>query len=120
MRRFPLIAGLDRDQWARHGMFMSRPHHRPVVSAEQAERIALTRTPGATNAQPTLVHVRMPRSQSFPRADYWAVSMTPPPGMVGSGGPALPEPRPHLPFTNLVAFVEAETGKVPWTHMWVP
>jgi hypothetical protein len=117
VRGFPLIAGLDRDQWRARGTVMSRPNRRPVVTAEQAARIALTRTPGSTNAQPTLVHVEMLGSQFFPSADYWAVSMTPPPGMVGSG-PALPQPRPLRSFTHLVVFVEAETGKVPLSQAW--
>jgi hypothetical protein len=121
VRRFPLIAGLDRDQWAARGMVMSRPNGRPVVTAEEAERIALTQTPGATNGQPTLVRVEMPRSQFFPSADYWAVSMTPPPGMVGSGGPAHHKStRPPLPFAHLVIFVDAGTGRVPLTHIWQP
>lgn len=118
--RFPLIAGLDRDQWAARGMVMSRPNRGPVVTAEQAELIALTRTPGATNAQPTLVRVEMPRSQFFPSADYWAVSMTPPPGMVGSGPARRTRPLPPRPFTHLVVFVNAGTGSVPLTHMWQP
>lgn len=121
MRRFPLIAGLDWDQWAARGMVMSRPNRGPVVTAEQAERIALSRTPGATNAQPTLVRVEMPRSQFFPNADYGAVSMTPRPGMVGSGGPVHHKrTRPPRPFTHLVVFVDAGTGRVPLTHMWAP
>jgi hypothetical protein len=116
VKRFPLIAGMNRGQWEERGMVMSHPNGSPVVTAEQAERIALTRNPGATNPQPTFVHVEFPRSQVLPSADYWAVSMTPPPE-----GDVDPLSRRQVgAFTHLVALVDAKSGRVPLVQMWGP
>jgi len=113
-----VIAGLGAPEWAEHGIVLTAPAEAVSLTAEQAERIAITRHSAATNAQATLVHVEMPRSQFFPSADYWVVAATPPPGAVSMGGPARANPDRARPFVHMVVFVDAETGWVPLARMW--
>jgi hypothetical protein len=113
----PVVAGQDPAYWAQDGIVISAPTSQPRLTAEDAVRSALDRHPGATNLEVKLVHMKH-SGQFVPTANYWAVSGTPPPGTVGTGGPARTNPKPPHPLAQMVVFVDAETGRVPLTRMW--
>ena len=112
-----MIAGQSATEWARQGIVISAPTAQPCLTAEEAKQSALSRQPGATNLEVTLVHMEMPTSQVVPTSNYWAVAATPAPGTKMVGGPAGCHRSPR-PATHVVVWLVAETGRRVLTRMW--
>lgn len=116
----PVVAGLTSAQWLQQqGLVIGAPASAAAVTAQAAEQVATAKFPGCTPLNATLVQMSMPGSQVVPNATYWALQMTPSAAMAAGpgGGPAGASSAPP-PATNMVVFINAQTGAYVIAQLW--
>lgn len=104
----PFLSSVSAATLAANGVTLNPTLSSASVSAAAAQHTAAVGFPGSQVRETVLAQVSDPTQRpTFDRL-CWAVSLTPPPGSESHGPPG----SIHTPMTYLVAFIDAQTGKL--------